>query len=214
MATQDFTWRLAVTDDDLRAAYNLRDEVFVKEQGFDADREIDSLDDTAAQMLLIDAEDNSIQGTLRILPIPFSEKAPLYHSPDRKDNSPPGSGRTEEQIIAALVEGQQLLEQSAEGPSALLSGVKLGRIAIRTSHRGRGGGRRLLEDAEKWIIKALSETPATKGTKQVEANVELSGQVSARKFYDRLGFHTDNNEYMEEGQPHLRYQKRLTVRKE
>lgn len=136
-------------------------------------------------MLLIDAEDNSIQGTLRILPIPFSEKAPLYHSPDRKDNSPPGSGRTEEQIIAALVEGQQLLEQSAEGPSALLSGVKLGRIAIRTSHRGRGGGRRLLEDAEKWIIKALSETPATKGTKQVEANVELSGQVSARKFYDR-----------------------------
>lgn len=41
MATQDFTWRLAVTDDDLRAAYNLRDEVFVKEQGFDADREID-----------------------------------------------------------------------------------------------------------------------------------------------------------------------------
>ncbi|WFD42676.1 hypothetical protein MPSI1_001324 [Malassezia psittaci] len=181
----NFSWRLATSDEDLKAAYNLRHEVFIKEQGYDADRELDSFDDTAAQLILIDDADNSIQGTLRVLSLPLDDKAPLFYDPSRKDNSPPGAGRTEEKIIEDLVNAQQLVEQSADGPSALLSGVKLGRIALHTTHRGHGGGRHLLDGAEKWIIKALDQTPVTKGTKEVDAEIVISAQVSARKFYDR-----------------------------
>lgn len=180
-----------------------------------------SFDDTAAQLLLIDDGDNSVQGTLRVVPLPVEDKAPLYYDASRRDNNPPGSGRTEEQVISALVDGQQLLEQSADGPSALISGVRLGRIAVHTAHRGRGGGRHLLDGAEKWIIQALNQTPVTKGTKEVDATIEISGLVGARKFYDQyvsylfsLGYHTDNNEYQEEGHPHLLYSKRITVRKD
>ncbi|WFC93606.1 hypothetical protein MBRA1_000227 [Malassezia brasiliensis] len=214
MSTHSFSWRLALSDEDLKAAYNMRHEVFVKEHGFDAGRELDSFDDTAAQLLLIDDGDNSVQGTLRVVPLPVDDKAPLYYDASRRENSPPGSGRTEEQVISALVNGQQLLEQSADGPSALISGVRLGRIAVHTAHRGRGGGRHLLDGAEKWIIQALNQTPVTKGTKEVDATIEISGLVGARKFYDHLGYHTDNNEYMEEGHPHLLYSKRITVRKD
>lgn len=40
MTSQDFSWRLALTDADLSAAYNLRNKVYVEEQGFDADRDM------------------------------------------------------------------------------------------------------------------------------------------------------------------------------
>lgn len=40
MTSQDFSWRLALTDADLSAAYNLRHKVYVEEQGFDADRDM------------------------------------------------------------------------------------------------------------------------------------------------------------------------------
>ena len=41
MTTHSFSWRLALSDEDLKAAYNMRHEVFVKEHGFDAGRELD-----------------------------------------------------------------------------------------------------------------------------------------------------------------------------
>lgn len=41
MASQGFSWRLATSNADLTAAYNLRNEVF-KEQGFDPNRELDT----------------------------------------------------------------------------------------------------------------------------------------------------------------------------
>lgn len=41
MSTHSFSWRLALSDEDLKAAYNMRHEVFVKEHGFDAGRELD-----------------------------------------------------------------------------------------------------------------------------------------------------------------------------
>lgn len=88
-------------------------------------------------------------------------------------------------MIATIVDRQQVLERSADSPSALLSGVKLGRIVISSEHRGRGAGRYLLDSAEKWVIQALSNTPVSQGTKTVDANIELSALVIARKFYDR-----------------------------
>lgn len=41
MESRKFGWRLALSDADLCAAYNLRYEVFVDEQGFGADRDLD-----------------------------------------------------------------------------------------------------------------------------------------------------------------------------
>ena len=109
----------------------------------------------------------------------------MCYSRSRKDQSPPGHGPSEAQVIAAIVDRQQVLEQSVDSPSALLSGVKLGRIVISSEHRGRGAGRYLLDSAEKWVIQALSNTPVSQGTKTVDANIELSALVIARKFYDR-----------------------------
>ncbi|KAI3628047.1 hypothetical protein CBS14141_002048 [Malassezia furfur] len=145
----------------------------------------DRLDDISAHLLLINESDKSIQGTLRIIPLPLPEEPLMCYSRSRKDQSPPGHGRSEAQVIAAIVDRQQVLEQSVDSPSALLSGVKLGRIVISSEHRGRGAGRYLLDSAEKWVIQALSNTPVSQGTKTVDANIELSALVIARKFYDR-----------------------------
>lgn len=144
-----------------------------------------SLDDISAHLLLINESDKSIQGTLRIIPLPLPEESVTCYSRSRKDQSPPGHGRSEAQVIATIVDRQQVLERSADSPSALLSGVKLGRIVISSEHRGRGAGRYLLDSAEKWVIQALSNTPVSQGTKTVDANIELSALVIARKFYDR-----------------------------
>lgn len=122
---------------------------------------------------------------MRIIPLPLPDEPETCYPQSRKDQSPPGHQRSEAQVIASIVNCQQVLELSADGTSVLLSGVKLGRIVISATRRGRGAGRYLLDSAEKWVVQALSNTPIPRGTQTVDANIELNALVIAQKFYDR-----------------------------
>lgn len=120
--------------------------------------------------------------------MPPADEPAKHIPPTRKDDAPPGSGRSEEQVIQSILDGQQPLEKSVDGPagaSVLLSGVKFGRVAIHNNLHGRGAGRRLIDDAEQWVSKVLCNAPVPPGTKEVDANVHISGQANAKKFYDR-----------------------------
>lgn len=141
-----------------------------------------SFDDTAAHILLIDENDRSVQGTLRILSYPLHTDGFVVHDAKRKDYSPPGGGRTESEVAASLVQAQKL---SADGDTLLLSGAKIGRVAIRAPYRGCGAGRYLMMGAEEWIAKALSHVSVKPDTKKVYASIHLSSQSQARRFYDR-----------------------------
>lgn len=144
-----------------------------------------SLDEIAAHLLLIDTSDGSVKGALRIIPCPLPSEELTFLGSQRKDHSPPGRGRTEEQVIASIAKPQEVVRGSPDGRSVLLSGVKLGRIVVSSSLRGQGAGRFLVDSAEKWAIEALTQVPVQQGVKEVDAMIQLSGQVRARKFYDR-----------------------------
>lgn len=144
-----------------------------------------SLDEIAAHLLLIDTSNGSVKGTLRIIPCPLPSGEVTFPGCQRKDQSPPGRARTEEQVIASIANQQEVVEETANGPSILLSGVKFGRIVVSSSLRGQGAGRFLVDSAEKWVVEALAQVPVKQGVKEVEALIQLGGQVRARQFYDR-----------------------------
>jgi predicted GNAT family N-acyltransferase len=68
---------------------------------------------------------------------------------------------------------------------------KIGRMAVLKEHRGTGLGARVLE--------ALEREGAARGLREFR----LSAQLSARGFYDRLGYAADGDIYDEVGIPHI-----------
>lgn len=76
---------------------------------------------------------------------------------------------------------------------------KLERICILVPYRNYGLG--------KVIIKALEEIAADKGLSQVK----LHGQTQAEGFYEKLGYQTSSNVFMEEGIPHILMTKELAT---
>ncbi len=74
---------------------------------------------------------------------------------------------------------------------------KLERICILKSHRKLGIGNK--------IVNKLEELAATKGIDRVK----LHGQVQAERFYQKLGYQTDSDVFMEDGIPHVLMWKKL-----
>lgn len=70
--------------------------------------------------------------------------------------------------------------------------VKIGRLCVLKECRGHGIGENLMYE----MMKDLQQTPATKA--------ELSSQLSAKGFYDKLGFATEGEVYEEAGLPHVK----------
>lgn len=68
---------------------------------------------------------------------------------------------------------------------------KIGRMAVLKEHRGAGYGAMVLE--------ALEREGAVRGVREFR----LSAQLSARGFYDRLGYVGDGDIYDEVGIPHI-----------
>lgn len=66
---------------------------------------------------------------------------------------------------------------------------KIGRVCILKKYRGNNYGYKMMEEAMKIL-----------------GNIEfrLSSQVPAVKFYEKLGFKTTGEEYLEDGQPHIK----------
>jgi len=74
---------------------------------------------------------------------------------------------------------------------------KIGRMAVLKSHRGAGLGAA--------VLAALEREGSARGLREFR----LSAQLSARGFYDRLGYTADGDPYDEVGIPHIAMIKRL-----
>lgn len=74
---------------------------------------------------------------------------------------------------------------------------KIGRMAVLRQHRGRGLGAA--------VLAALEQEGAARGLREFH----LSAQLTAKGFYDRLGYTPDGDIYDEVGIPHIAMRKRL-----
>lgn len=74
---------------------------------------------------------------------------------------------------------------------------KIGRMAVLASHRGRGDGRAVLEALERY------------GSERGLREFRLNAQMSARGFYERMGYEVTGDLYYEVGIPHIEMRKRI-----
>lgn len=70
--------------------------------------------------------------------------------------------------------------------------ASIGRVVIRSSHRGRGLGRLMMECAIQYITEEWKEEKIT-----------IGAQAYLEKFYQSLGFKPVSEVYLEDGIPHL-----------
>ncbi|MBS7834561.1 GNAT family N-acetyltransferase [Wohlfahrtiimonas chitiniclastica] len=74
---------------------------------------------------------------------------------------------------------------------------KIGRVAVLKSHRGQGIGLLLMQV----LMTQAKQLPIT--------SLVLSSQVHAIAFYEKLGFVTEGEIYLEDGEPHIHMVKKL-----
>jgi predicted GNAT family N-acyltransferase len=91
-------------------------------------------------------------------------------------------------------------KRDAVGTGRLEPTGKIGRVAVLPSHRGTGAGLA--------IMRSLLNLAAERGFTEVY----LNAQLSAARFYERLGFRTDGPEFDEVGIPHQRMRRSVGKR--
>lgn len=133
------------TEEELQLAFNIRKEVFVKEQGVAVDIELDEYDTTSKHVLVI------------------------------HDNKAIATGRLRE------LDGQ----------------AKLQRICVLKEYRGTGVGKLVLEGLEV-IARGM----------QLHQSI-LHAQYHAKEFYEKLGYITVSNIFMEQNIEHVTMVKEL-----
>lgn len=138
-------------DEELKVAFAIRKQVFVKEQGVPLDDEFDQFD--------------TLDGICEHILVHYNEQ-------------PVGTGR--------------IRFMNRVG--------KLERICILEPYRKFGLGKN--------IIKALEEIAEERGASQVK----LHGQTQAEGFYQKLGFRTSSNVFIEDGIPHILMLKEITTK--
>lgn len=130
------------TEQELEKAFQIRTEVFVKEQGVPKEKEMDSFD--------------VLGGPCEHLLVYYKEQ-------------PVGAGRIR------IVDGYGKLE----------------RICVLAPYRQYGIG--------KFIVKGLEEIAVEKGVEKTK----LHGQTRAEGFYEKLGYRTASEPFMDTGIPHI-----------
>ncbi|WP_044980140.1 GNAT family N-acetyltransferase, partial [Streptococcus suis] len=70
--------------------------------------------------------------------------------------------------------------------------VSIGRVVIKPSHRGKGLGRPMMEQAIHYIT-----------TEWKESQIKIGAQAYLEKFYQSLGFKPVSEVYLEDDIPHL-----------
>jgi predicted GNAT family N-acyltransferase len=145
-----YTKRITI-DEDLRSAFEIRKQVFVREQGVPLEDEFDLFD--------------TLNGMCEHILVHYNEQ-------------PVGTGRIR-----------------------FIDGIgKLERICILKPFRKYGLGKN--------IIKELEEISKEQGVNQVK----LHGQTQAEGFYQKLGYRTSSNIFMEDGIPHILMVKEITTK--
>ncbi|MFC7061446.1 GNAT family N-acetyltransferase [Halobacillus seohaensis] len=127
------------SEQELKAAFDIRQKVFVQEQGVPLKDEFDDFDEICEHILILN------------------------------DRSPVGTGRI------------RRIENAA----------KLERICILSDYRKFGLG--------KVIIENLEAIAKNKGL----THIKLHGQVQAKGFYEKLGYSSESDEFMEDGIAHV-----------
>lgn len=89
-------------------------------------------------------------------------------------------------VLASTSEGTPV------GTARLLPDGHIGRMAVMKAWRGKGIGRAMLQ--------CLLDT----AKQNAIAEIRLNSQVSAKPFYQRLGFQVSGDEFMEAGIPHVK----------
>jgi ElaA protein len=77
--------------------------------------------------------------------------------------------------------------QEAEAP------YRIGRICLQKAHRGKGYGKKIVENCIKYVQLEALGSP-----------IEISAQTYLMAFYEALGFEAVGEEYLEDGIPHRR----------
>ncbi len=75
----------------------------------------------------------------------------------------------------------------------------LGRLAVLSDYRGMSLGKMLIDEAERCVSNMGGE------------NISLSAQVRVKDFYEKCGFSAVGEEYLDEGCPHIKMVKRLSL---
>ncbi|KOS14067.1 acetyltransferase [Malassezia pachydermatis] len=194
----------------LRQAMELRIHVFGGEYGYGRDKEVDALDHISIPLVLRHREDE-LWGVMRVIPFPVPEVPPCFYEADRIRTMPvlPGSERSVDDMLAYLC-SQQTVQQDERG-AIVLSGIKLGRIAIPAPLRGRGIGRTFMALVEAWATSVLQPYAQRYAPQAVYATVQLTAQSVSKGFYEQLGYVATSDEFILLSQPHVWYAKRLPL---
>lgn len=151
-------------------------------------------------LILVRTSDDAVLGAMRVLPFPVPSLPETFYNVHT--DPLPGQGRSPEAMAAYLIAHQQT------GPDSTLSGVKLGRIALRADVRRRGLGRAFLAEAERWLCATLA--PACTPTHD-RVRIQLTAQSVSRGFYESVGYQATSGEFCLLNQPHIWYAKTLCV---
>lgn len=173
---------LCTSASQLRGACDVRIQVFVQEQGFALEDEIDQYDPLAAHFILTHRSDpDKVLGTLRLLPYPLPIPKPdeAGSEPAIQSSFPLGGSRSESAIAsdfisAAWSQHPQPIssardpaqtheeEEQTETQVPEKGGAKLGRLALLKEVRGKKLGHLLVRKAEAWLIDILSNDEASR----------------------------------------------------
>lgn len=174
---------LCTSGEQLRQACDVRIQVFVHEQGFELDDEIDQYDPLSAHFILTHKLDpNQAVGTIRLIPypLPIPKSDEPGSEPHASSNYPLGGSRSESAVASDFISAawskhalhpissardpaqthQEEVQTESEVPDR--GGAKLGRLALRKEARGKGLGHLLVRKAEAWLIDVLGSDQASK----------------------------------------------------
>lgn len=179
----EYTVTLCTSGAQLRGACDVRIEVFVHEQGFALEDEIDQYDPLAAHFVLAHkSQPEHVLGTLRLLPYPLPIPKPdqAGSEPDAHSSYPLGGSRSESAIASDFISAawsqhptpissardpaqtHQEEQQTESNVPPEKGGAKLGRLALRKEARGKGLGNLLVRRAEAWLIEILGSDKASR----------------------------------------------------
>lgn len=192
-------WRLALDERDRQSIHEVRIRVFINEQGFPVEEEVDSWDAGAAHFLLYSQQDpTEAIGTMRLVTLPTPGVSEQVLSPSSSE--PLGPAETEEALVARF---RRAFASAGENDAV---GAKLGRLAVVSSERQSGTGRFLVRSAEAWLHSVLA--PGNGGK---SCTIKLGAQMPVQGFYAKLGYTAVGEPFDDAGQPHVMMTKTFTL---
>lgn len=123
-------------------------------------------------------------------------------STEQLENFPLGNVRLETEIINEFL--RVLGPQEVIETECIRRSVKLGRMAVKETMRGKGIGAMTLRGAENWLLWSLCGNMNLQ-----EITLVISSQMQAKMFYEKIGYVSQGEPYDEEGMQHILCRKQI-----